>query len=578
MKKGKGLFLLSSLLFLSTAVGCSSVAGGLKSYSYEYDYEDVEGGLKITGIQYNKKNKKLDITIPDSILGKKVVAIAEGAFKNNNVIYNVFLGKNVKTIEAEAFMGCSKLNNIVYPTDVLIHIGDRAYANTAVSDLFITNKIELGNEVFKDCVSLNSVKSTANIYGSNLFTGCTNLKSLDINFIGANATDYKSLSYLFGETIPSSLTELVIGEQTSFASNTFENCSTLTNIELPGPKTVLELPRGLFANCSALESLTLPFVGKATIPLESSTVNDDYSLAYLFNKTSNAEVSDKLKSITFHPTAIVTLENNEKLTNGMVSIRKVNFSGCNHLETLEFDKGLVSIEAGAFDGCSALNSIKLPSSIESIGAKAFDQTKLYTDHASGLLIVDKWAVGYKAATNKKLSNNTINGIADELFKENNDVTEVAFRNLKTLGKNTFTGASTLTKVDFQTIETIPENTFANCLALGEVNLPRVKELGAGAFSGCTTLNKVTLSRVENISANAFKDCSSLTYLVIPSSIKTIADDAFAGCTNLVIYLDFEQTADKTMPTGAWSNGLTIYYKDAWELNDNGVPTPKTPAA
>ena len=57
MKKGKGLFLLSSLLFLSTAVGCSSVAGGLKSYSYEYDYEDVEGGLKITGINIIRKTK-----------------------------------------------------------------------------------------------------------------------------------------------------------------------------------------------------------------------------------------------------------------------------------------------------------------------------------------------------------------------------------------------------------------------------------------------------------------------------------------------------------------------------------------
>ena len=56
------------------------------------------------------------VTVPDSIKvnGKvyKVTIISEGAFKNNKKLRSVVIGKNVKTIKANAFRGCRNLKSI----------------------------------------------------------------------------------------------------------------------------------------------------------------------------------------------------------------------------------------------------------------------------------------------------------------------------------------------------------------------------------------------------------------------------------------------------------------------------------
>lgn len=90
------------------------------------------GELKASGNSYKLSGnsaifmsaaKKASVTVPDSIKvnGKiyKVTVIADSAFKNNKVLKKIVIGKNVKTIKANAFRGCKNLKSITVKTTKL---------------------------------------------------------------------------------------------------------------------------------------------------------------------------------------------------------------------------------------------------------------------------------------------------------------------------------------------------------------------------------------------------------------------------------------------------------------------------
>ena len=62
------------------------------------------------------------------------------------------------------------------------------------------------------------------------------------------------------------------------------------------------------------------------------------------------------------------------------------------------------------------------------------------------------------------------------------------------------------------------------------------EIEEEAFKGITT-NVIDLrgTKVKAIRSAAFMDCVDLLEVYIPSTVKTIADDAFYGCLNVTFY-------------------------------------------
>ena len=67
-----------------------------------------------------------------------------------------------------------------------------------------------------------------------------------------------------------------------------------------------------------------------------------------------------------------------------------------------------------------------------------------------------------------------------------------------------------------------------------VSIPTsVRNIGKEAFAGHTELVKVELpGYLESIDYNAFADCSSLQKIVIPDNVETIGNGAFSGCSSL----------------------------------------------
>jgi hypothetical protein len=73
--------------------------------------------------------------VPDTVKyqGKefKVAGIGKNAFKGNKKLSKVIIGKNVKTIEGNAFAGCSKLKNITFKGTAVKKIGSKAFKGTS---------------------------------------------------------------------------------------------------------------------------------------------------------------------------------------------------------------------------------------------------------------------------------------------------------------------------------------------------------------------------------------------------------------------------------------------------------------
>lgn len=539
MKKIYNKVILSSFLLMGFLSGCGSVANGTKTYSYEYDYKEVEGGLEITGIRYNKKNKVLDITIPNEIRDKKVISIAPNALKDVDIIRHVIMGANIQNIGQEAFSSCDNLVSITFPTEVSMKIGDRAFENTALTSIQISNQIELGNEVYKNCQNVTSIQSNATVYGEDVFVGCQAVTDLTINFIGADSENPKTLDYLFG-TIPTTLKTIKVTNAATFAENTFANLSSVTSIELPTNRYAKTLPEGLFAESNQLTKITIPFVGQQNYDETNPLADYNYSLAYLFDVADNSLLPTSLKEVVLHPTTTI-----ENVKYGQSVIRPINFSNSATLTTLTLNSGVETIEASAFDGCSALENITLSSSLTRIGKDAFKETKYYTDAAQTkdtLIVLDSWAIGFEASGENhdvQINNSVVSAVSDELFKDNPYITSVRLSNVKTLGNEVFKGATNLKSVDMNLLTDVPASTFEDCTSLTEVNLPRITNVGARAFANNTSLTSMNLSRVTSIAESAFEGCTQLETITISRNLNEVGANAFLNtalssveCTNI----------------------------------------------
>lgn len=62
----------------------------------------------------------------------------------------------------------------------------------------------------------------------------------------------------------------------------------------------------------------------------------------------------------------------------------------------------------------------------------------------------------------------------------------------------------------------------------------LKKIGSLAFKDCSSLESIDLSNAEitEIPVRAFENCTSLKSIKLPSTVTKIADNAFAGCSNL----------------------------------------------
>ena len=221
------------------------------------------------------------------------------------------------------------------------------------------------------------------------------------------------------------------------------------------------------------------------------------------------------------------------IPNGVTRIGKRAFSGCPNLTDVTIPASMAVVDNGAFSGCSNLKGV----------------------HISNLV---NWCQITFVYSSNPLRQ------AHELYLNGERVTRLAIpESVTAIGDDAFAGCSGLTEVAFpNSVTNIGNSSFMDCSGLMELALPSsVVKIGTWAFRGCSGLTEVEIPHgVKVIGGGVFSDCSSLTKItvdpgnenyvsqkgllltkdgktlmegvngtvVIPSSVTSIAYDAFAG--------------------------------------------------
>lgn len=116
--------------------------------------------------------------------------------------------------------------------------------------------------------------------------------------------------------------------------------------------------------------------------------------------------------------------------------------------------------------------------------------------------------------------------------------------LSAIGLLAFYGCSSLETIDVNVYE-IGRSAFGDCTSLKTVTI-KAMDIKPYAFSGCTCLESISLDGVVDIYDDAFSNCSNLKWIDFGKSLRRIGSNAFGNCNSLT-YLVLPSTLKSICP-------------------------------
>ena len=426
----------------------------------------------------------------------------------------------------------------------------------------------IGKEAFYDCDSLVSVKIPYGVKSIEYqaFYDCDSLESVEFpNSLISIGNQAFSVCYkLTNITIPDSVTN--IG---GFA---FKSCSNLNNIDIP----------------DSVNSIgTSAFYDTAYYQNESNWKNGVLYLGnHLIEAKSSLSGSYSIKKGTITIADAAFFWCDDYLTGITIpsSVRNIGtgaFESCYQLKKVTMSNGITNIGSNAFYNCQELTNITIPESVKSIGSNAF-------------------ACCYNL-TSATLSNG-LTSIGDEAFSNCSRLKSITIPNsVKSIEKLAFYDCESLKSVIIPNgVEKIGDGAFEYCTNVTSISLPNsISSIGSGVFSG--TAYSKNKSNWENgvlyigkhllntndyfhrnikgysiksgtltIAAAAFGGRENLQNVTIPSSVKSIGQNAFQACgfLNSVYYKGTKAQWNK-ISIGSGNDDLFLA-----KIYCNALETPK----
>lgn len=205
------------------------------------------------------------------VLPAGITTINEATFRYCESLTDITLPVRLTNINEYAFASCTALEQIALPS-TLSAIQDYAFALDAkLLSLELPVAVQgIGKLTFQNCTALRDLhfmNEGVMTIGENAFSGCTGLKSVDVDHLDRWAesmfTNEKSNPLYYAKSIAhggQSLTSVVLPATTSYVNQyAFVNCEALKSVLLP--KAVTTVSDNIFLGCSALERV----VSMATI-------------------------------------------------------------------------------------------------------------------------------------------------------------------------------------------------------------------------------------------------------------------------------------------------------------------------
>ncbi len=431
------------------------------------------------------------------------------------------------------------LDTVVVPQGVTT-LGINCFADSTLRRIYLPSSLEaIAYNAFSNCPNLQEVywydadeKSDSGI----VYDADENTYNWDKFYANASAK-CSAKNLVVGSNAFNScakLTTFDFSKVTALYTGAFSGCKLLTSADL----TRLRYANAdVFSNCTSLKEVSLS---------EHTTLN-----ANIFSGTGIEKIDYYASSVPASAFAGTRSLQEVVFHNDLQSVGEKAFYNCIALKKVTFEGSCVSIGASAFENCRALSEFTVPEGAELLGARAFANCKnlvtVYVDPESD--IQDVGADVFAGSNALKKIEIAGSGSSD---RYNTVSYDNGVHKMLTDGKGTRvilvpptyqleTGEDDIFYVpdsfsaNGEKVTAIGAQAYANNASLKgkEVVIPEgITSIGLGAFQGSGITKVVIPSTVKSIAAYAFAGCSNLETVVFLGDIEMIADHLFNGCTSL----------------------------------------------
>ena len=470
---------------------------------------------------------------------KTVIAIGS-EFKGNVAITSfeeLRYFKNLQSIGAEAFAGCSQLTSIVIPEQVA-EVGTSLFAGCAALE-----KVEVVSEntAFDSRNGCNAIVSKAD---NCLVAGCkTTVIPADVVALGEGAFMQQPLTAVM---IPSSVS--------TYGKKVFYGCDDIESV-MVGAKTPAVLTADVFT-CTSRATLIVPTgtltayekanvwknflkrieMSSSTLPIrfadskvkELCVANWDQDGDGELSYAEAAAVTD-LGTVFKNNTNILSFDELQYFT-GLTTIGDQAFYYCYRLTSVVLPETVTAIGVSVFQYCFYLTSIRLPENLESIGQQAFWQCERLPSIRIPAKVnsIDHYVFGYC----RELTDVSVDP-ANETFDSREDCNAI----IET-ATNTLYQAFVSTQIP-KSVTSIGRLSYCYYNGITSIQIPsNVARIENAAFYNCKDLATVELpAGVTYIGSQAFYPCESLTEVKVAMTVPvSIRENTFPSRTNATLYV------------------------------------------
>ncbi|MBQ1746306.1 MAG: leucine-rich repeat protein [Muribaculaceae bacterium] len=209
----------------------------------------------------------------------------------------------------------------------------------------------------------------------------------------------------------------------------------------------------------------------------------------------------------------------------VTSIGVLAFYNCSGLTSVTIPNPVTEIGYSAFSGCRGLTSVTIPTSLKTIGERAFKDCQSLTSVAipNSVTTIGESAFYNCSALTSVSIGNSVSSIGNSAFYGCGGMTSIVVAS----GNTTYDSRGNCNAI----IETASNTLIAGCC--NTVIPGTVTTIGDDAFAYCSGLTRVTIPiSVTTIGHDAFRYCKGLSSVTIPNSVTSIGDMAFLECSGL----------------------------------------------
>lgn len=502
-------------------------------------------------------------------------------------VTSITLPNSITTIDSRAFLGCSEIVNFGVPSK-LQKIGDYAFANCSSTTSYDLPKtlLQIGVGAFDGNVNMgqltfNSVAAPTIADGS-IFAGTTSNLKVRVP-VGGKASYVSNLSnrsfaentYMYGLT---GTTPIAI-----YKDNIFRYVYYIDILNSSGGSSNPPTGRVQVYQTQNFSVTFTPSAGNRieAIYVDSSDENlmsvaEGDSQTYVFENIQNSHLIEAVYSKMYVRLDINGGTGKQPLV--VYNDDKSQFKINDNIEPTKSGKEFYYYSTNKDDNEQGQNGMRydlglwydLPSTTASTTLYAIYLTPTSYTTTSQYVVVPKTVNAIAGSSSK----NMFGSSSDSTLKY-----ITLHRNTITIGSYALYGCKTLTGISHSDgVVALGSYAMAGCVELVKYRFsPLTQSVGTFAFASDTKLESVTNlenTQVSQISEAMFCECSSLYEILLPNTITSIGNEAFAACEKLTsVDLSKTKTATIGVKGFAYCGNLSkIQFPTTLTLIDDGAFT------